>query len=219
MLALIKKDMLVHSWIVYSTMLLLIIVITSTTLPAIFVTLISLFSLAFSLFQYDHMRKVNISLKSMPIDAKHIVWSRYLFSIMLTGIILLIQWGLQYLFVLFIDNFDLVYQWQDFYVFFMLFCLLIGLLFPMMYFFKNMFSTMISISILIVIGIYYLIDTVVKTLDITDEIIFNDLDAGIKVVVNQWLPFSPYIILFVLTSILIYLSVICSIYLFKRRMY
>src|SRR5699024_63492 len=129
-------------------------------------------------FSYDHMKRVNIFLKSLPISANQIVVSRYLHGLLLLAVILMLQWIFQSIFAYVLDDYQIVYYFKDYYVFFVLFCFTIGLCYPILYFFKNMYMAAAIIALLILVGTYYTIDVLVKELQLTLPILFNDIDTG-----------------------------------------
>lgn len=102
-------------------------------------------------------------------------------------------------------------------MFFMLLCIFIALLFPLMYGIKNTNIMMILLLVLIIIGTYFTLDLLVKELGMTNEIIFNHIDLGFALYVERIFPFAPFLMITVITGVFLLISIYLSIALYNRK--
>lgn len=216
MFYLIKKDWLVHHWGAYFLCIGWLLFITITTLPPMFAAFVCLLAICFSLFTYDERKHVAIFLRSMPVSSGEVVKSRYIFSIVVSLLICLFLWGMQALFAP-ASIMPFSYGWQDFYVFFMLLCIFIALIFPLMYGIKNTNIAMMLLLVLIIISTYFTLDLLVKELGMTNDIVFNHIDLGFALYAERIFPFAPFLMITAVTVVLLFISIYLSIALYNRK--
>lgn len=207
MLAFVKKDFLTNSWSSYVGIFIFIGLTYVVTLPPTFVFIISFFGFFSSVFLYDDKNNVNRFLKSLPVEKNSIVLSRYLYSILLIIFILLMQTSVMALFSPLYAKTHYMYSFRDIIVLFCIGCTIIAVCIPI---FLKLPSAQTAIGIMLVlfgIGSVFTVDALAHVLEMTESVMFNDLDAGFVMLTEKYIPFFPYVTLLLGTAILLIISI------------
>ncbi|MEI3613862.1 ABC-2 transporter permease [Pseudogracilibacillus sp. SO30301A] len=217
MLTLIKKDFLTNSWFAYVGIVLFIGLTYVVTLPPTFMFIITFFGFFGSIFLYDDKNNVNLFLKSLPVKMKSIVLARYLYSVLLIILILLMQTGVMALFSSLYSKTHYMYSFRDIIVLFCIGCIIIALCIPVFFKFQSAQTAMGIMLTLFGIGSFFTVDALVKVLGMTESFYFNDLDPGFVMLAEKYLPFFPYVTLLIGTAILLTFSIHISTAFFKEK--
>jgi len=211
---LVKQNFLILSPHTYLGVILAMLVAFIMALPASFIFVVSFFALIFSLYTYDNKNHVQRFIVSLPVSKKDIIRGRYIYSVCTVIFLLLILWvwmGLLSLSPLLTDS-HYVYNWRDMVVMFAIGGLIISFSSPILYRLPFYFSSLI-ILISLGVGSFFYISAMMDILgrENADVIIFNDMDAGLSLLAEKYIPFLPYFILILGTFTLLYISMlICT---------
>ena len=217
MLALVKKDFLTNSWFTYVGIFLFIGLTYVVTLPPTFVFIICFFGFFSSVFLYDDKNNVNLFLKSLPVKVKSIVLARYLYSVLLIILILLMQTGVMALFSSLYSETHYMYSLRDIIVLFCIGCIIIALCIPVFSKVRSAQTAMGIMLILFGVGSVIIVGALVNVLEMTESFYFNDLDPGFVMLTEKYLPFFPYVTLLIGTAILLTFSIHISTTFFKKK--
>lgn len=217
MLALVKKDFLTNSWFTYVGIFLFIGLTYVVTLPPTFVFIICFFGFFSSVFLYDDKNNVNLFLKSLPVKVKSIVLARYLYSVLLIILILLMQTGVMALFSSLYSETHYMYSLRDIIVLFCIGCIIIALCIPVFSKVRSAQTAMGIMLILFGVGSVIIVGALVNVLEMTESFYFNDLDPGFVMLTEKYLPFFPYVTLLIGTAILLTFSIHISTAFFKKK--
>src|SRR5699024_4750725 len=94
------------------------------------------------------------------------------------------------------------YNLQDFIMLFCLGLVMIGIFYPILYFFKNSYLAMGVIFVLIVAGTFFTIESLANILGMTKDIRINGIDRGFALLAETYFPFQPYVIAVILSAAL-----------------
>lgn len=219
MLALVKKDIQTNQISVHIGVFMFILITYLITLPPSFIFLISFTALALSIFINDERRSVNRFLLSMPIDKSDIVKSRYLYSMSMALYTLVMQFVIMLIFHLFSLDFLYMYSWKDIIALFGLACLMLAICIPIIYALSSFIQAMMIIYLAFIVGTYFLLNELAKAMNLTNEVIFNDLDPGFALIVERYFPTPSYWLFLIFSLLILYLSTLLSIRIFKRNDY
>lgn len=176
------------------------------SIPPTFLFFVVIISLPISLYYYSHKNNTDRFLISLPISPSTIIQSRYMFTSMMTIIVLVFQVIIMIASSVLFDGTEYMYTWQDIVSLFFIAC--IGL--AIIIFFYHLISSFILattiISLLFFIAFYFTLNEVINVMHFTDVIIFNDLDPGLALIVEKYIPFQPYIILGIISLTALYIS-------------
>lgn len=217
MIALIKKDLLLYGPVTYLIILLFIYFMGIIMMPAMFVLMVGASALAFSPFFYDEKNKMNYTMISMPIKKSSIVAGRYVFSLLIICITLLVQWAAERSITVAFDTYEAVYGWNDYLLFLCLAVMLIAISYPLLYLIKNLYAAAGIILLLFMVGTYYIMDLLVDALGFSNEIIFNDIDKGFAIIAENWFPVMPYLAVLSISGGLFCGSIVLSSYVMKKK--
>lgn len=217
MLALVKKDFLTNSWFSYIGIFLFIGLTYVVNLPPTFVFIICFFGVFSSVFLYDDKNNVNLFLKSLPVKVKSIVLARYLYSVLLIILILLMQTGVMALFSSLYSKTHYMYSLRDIIVLFCIGCIIIALCIPVFSKVRSAQTAMGIMLILFGVGSVIIVGALVNVLEMTESFYFNDLDPGFVMLTEKYLPIFPYVTLLIGTAILLTFSIYISTAFFKKK--
>jgi|SRR5690625_1392592 len=217
MFMLVRKDIQANHWSIYVGTVFFLLLTYLITLPPTIVYLLTSFAIIFSAFSYDDKVDANRYFLSMPIIKRNIVKSRYLYSISIMIGTLLIQF-IMMLITQFVFEVDLyVYSWYDILTLIGIGFLMIAVFTPILYYFSSITNAMFSIFFLVGLLTIVMMGELDKVLSFTDTIIFNDIDPGFSLIVEKYFPAPSYMIFIIFSGILLYGSLLLSIYFFKRK--
>lgn len=216
MLALVKKDFLTNSWFSYIGIFLFIGLTYVVNLPPTFVFIICFFGVFSSVFLYDDKNNVNLFLKSLPVKVKSIILARYLYSVLLIILILLMQTGVMALFSSLYSETHYMYSLRDIIVLFCIGCIIIALSIPVFFKARSAQTAMGIILVLFGIGSFFTFSALLHVLDMT-EFYLHDLNPGFVMLTEKYLPFFPYVTLLIGTAILLTFSIHISTTFFKKK--
>ena len=216
MTALIKKDLLLTLPII-TVMSLFLVIMTLIDVPAVFIMLVGMMAGILSPFTYDEKNKTNLFLFSLPVSKRQIVVSRFVYSLLVLTAVLFIQ-GISWLIADSLAVFSPApYEFHDFIVFFAIGLLIISAFYPILYFFNNSYQAMLVILILISAGTFFTMDPIIHILNMNDTIVFNGIDKGFALLIEKYIPFQPYFLLFLLSAGICICSMRCSEWMLKRK--
>lgn len=217
MVALLKQHALSNTIFNYVSILLFLAVAYFIALPPIFLFLIVFLALLLSLFIFDHTGKVNRFLVSLPVPKKRVVQSRYVALLLAALLVGLYQWLIMHLFSIIFEIDYYVYGWQDIVIVFCLGSLLTSFSLPIMYYFRSTYMSISIVFIMYCTSIFFSFEPLARVLTMKDEVIFNDLDRGFKLLIEKYIPYQPYLLLMSATFILLYASIKLSERLYLKK--
>ncbi|HLR70061.1 MAG TPA: ABC-2 transporter permease [Pseudogracilibacillus sp.] len=217
MIRLINKDFQANNWSVYIGVIVFIFISYLVTIPPTVIFLLSTFAIVFSAYSHDDKNSVNRFLLSMPIVKEDIVKSRYVYSVTIAIGTLLIQLIMMNIISFFFETNLYMYTWQDVMTLIGMVGVMIAIFSPILYLFRSITNAMFFICFLIGVGTVLLMNELERVLPFTNTIVFNDIDAGFALLVERYFPAPAYIVFILFSSLLMYLSFLLSIYLFKQR--
>lgn len=191
------------------------------SIPPTFLFVITIISLPIILYYYFDKNKVNRFLISMPISVHMIMQSRYLFTIFMTLIVLLFQ-GLVMISASWLwSGSQYMYGWRDAIVLLCLASIMIAIIIPIYQLFQSFPLATSITAILFFFGWFFILSGTIQVMDMenNDIIIFNDLDPGLVLLVEKYIPYLPYPILIVGSGLFYYISCKVSVLLFPKKDY
>ncbi|MDL4841093.1 ABC-2 transporter permease [Aquibacillus rhizosphaerae] len=146
MLFLLKRDVFLYSW----SLLFLFIVLP---LLAMFQPETGILALvigfAIHLFYYDGKSSVNRYIVSLPIKKSTVIRGRYLFILIITIVLMSVQWFVHFLFVYTNSIIEpYLFQWQDMVILLSISLILFALAIPMYYLFRS-FMVVVTVQFVI----------------------------------------------------------------------
>lgn len=217
MLAFIKKDFLINSWVSYISFALFMIGTYYIGLSPYFMFIVGFFSFSFYVYFYDEKNDVNRFLSSIPVPRKVIVQSRYVYCMLINSFLILFQWGFMTLLSPLLTENHYVYNWRDMIVLFSIGSIIIAISIPIINRFRSIYYGVGIIFALFAIGTFKIMDELINVLNMNDVIDFNKLDAGYVLLVEKYFPFQPYVTLLIFIGVLLYLSMKISIHKFQKK--
>ncbi|RLL46746.1 hypothetical protein D8M04_05960 [Oceanobacillus piezotolerans] len=218
MLHFIKRDFLLtwSSWALIT--LLLIPVGYITYIPPTFILLLIFSSVLFGSFFYDQKATIHRTNISLPLRRTAIVMSRYVFFLLFTVIVVLLQWGVISMMDAWIPTPNYyVYGFKDFITVTCLFLLLIAVFAPMYYLIRNPHITFSVYLIILFLLQFILLSLLTDVLGMTNYVSFNEIDQGFVLLVEKYIPFQPYLILVILSIGLYIVSLKISEKIFSKQ--
>lgn len=177
------------------------------TIPPYFLFLIIIVAFMISTLYYDDKNLVNRFNVSLPVSKGTIVKSRYLFSIIVSIILIAYQAVLMLLLPLILgETSHYIYDWRDIVILISLTMLITSVMMPIYYMFQSFAIATIILFFLSSICGYFVLDHFVSLLDMGEVIIFNEMDPGFPILVETYIPFQPYIILSIVSVFIFYMS-------------
>lgn len=206
MFSLIKKNFLLHNVAAYITIALFLTFFYIATIPPYLLFLMIMLAFVVTTFYYDEKNNVNRFTVSLPVSKGTIVQSKYLFTLFIS-IVLIIYQSILMLFVPYIfEGSHYIYDWRDMIILISLTMLLSSVVIPIYYSIDSFILTsFLGLSVFIVVS-YFLTDELVNVLNMNEVIRLNDLDPGFSLLVEKYIPFQPYMILFIASAIFWYIS-------------
>ncbi|MEI3607345.1 ABC-2 transporter permease [Pseudogracilibacillus sp. SE30717A] len=217
MLTFVKKDFSLHRWSTYIGIAVFLFLAYFITLPSTFIFVVCLFALFLPVFYDDAEHKVNRYFISTPVKKEVILTSRYLFSVLIILMILVMQLGIMVLLEPLKGGTLYIYNWKDIFVLFCIGCTIIAISIPIITLFNSINLSFGIILALFGAGNTLLIIELFNVLHMEDEILLNDLDGGFILLVEKYLPFQPYIMLGIITAIILLASWFVTLKLFNRK--
>lgn len=190
-----------------------ILATNTSTLPPILTLFIITLSFVINQFYYDQRAYIHRFLISLPMPKKSIVQSRYISVIFIILLYVLIQWLLGFTGV----EMHYAFHWEDVIAVISLQFVLIAIVIPLFYLIPSFIIAAGTIIVMMIFGLFYFVDALVSILGLEEEIIFNDLDPGLVLLVEKYIPYQPYLILVIVSIAFLYLSVKLSTYIFSLR--
>ncbi|GAQ16458.1 accessory gene regulator protein C [Oceanobacillus picturae] len=156
-------------------------------------------------------------MSSLPVKRASIVQGRYV-SILMVSIFFILYQGLcgRVLSLLFENNYY-VYSWKDMLVLLCMAALIVAVGIPLYYGLTSFLMATGTLAFLYFFSIIFSLPSLTNVLGMEQEIIFNDLDPGLVLLVEKYIPFQTYVTLSLVTAILFYLSLKLSEQLFVKR--
>ncbi len=217
MFMLVRKDIQANHWSIYVGSVFFLLLTYLITLPPTVVYFLTSFAIIFSAFSYDDKVEANRYLLSMPIVKEKIVKSRYFYSIVIMIGTLFIQLIMMIIMQFIFEAEFYMYSWYDIVTLIGIGLLMIAVFTPIMYYFSSITNAMFSIFFLVGLLTMVMMGELDKVLSFTDTIIFNDIDPGFSLIVGKYFPVPSYMIFIIFSGILLYGSMLLSVYFFKRK--
>lgn len=211
----IKANLMLNPIWMYVLMVGSVLGANTTTLPPIFILIFITLSFVINQFYYDQSIHINRFFISLPVSKKAIVQSRYVSIVLIIVLYVLVQWALKFTGV----EMHYAFDWKDILAMLSLQFIIIAIVIPFFYLIPSFIITVGTIMILMFFGLFYFLDGLVAVLGWEDEIIFNDIDPGLTLLVEKYIPYYPYIIFTLIAACLLYLSAKISEYIFCLRSY
>lgn len=221
MVNLVKQNFLILSPYAYIGIILGMMVAFLLAIPASFIFVVCFFAIVFSLYLYDDKNNVHQYIISLPVKKQDMILGRYIYSLIIALFLMLILWGWMGILSLtsLLTESHYVYNWRDIIVMFSFLGLMIAIGSPILYRLSFYLSSII-IFFLIGLGSFIYISEIMKVLGRDDAdadvILFNDMDSGLSLLAEKYIPFQPYIILIAGTFVLLYISMLLSTFIVKR---
>lgn len=187
----------------------------STTLPPFFILIIMTLSFVINQFYYDQNIHINRFFISLPGSKKVIVQSRYISIVLIIVLYVLVQWGLKFTGI----GMHYAFDWKDIVAMIALQLIIIAIVIPFFYLIPSFVIAVGTITVFMFFGFFILLDSLIAILGWEDEIIFNDLDPGLTLLIEKYIPHYPYFIFTLIAVCLLYVSVKISGYIFRSRSY
>lgn len=205
MFYLLKQNAQINSILSYLSIAVIVCLAYLVAIPPTFLFIVSTVAIPIFIFYYDDKNKVNRFVVSLPIEKKTLISSKYIFMFVLALTILLFQMMIMFTFSA-LGNGLYMYDWRDIIVLICSASIIIAICIPIFYFIK---SFMLATGIIMggtFLGTFLIMTPLINVLGMKDVIIFNDLDPGLVLLVEKYIPFQPYFMLGVLSLIIFYLS-------------
>lgn len=188
-------------------------------IPPMFLYGVTVISIPIIIYLLNNKNKVDRFLISLPVEKKSIIKSRYLFSVMMATIILLFQLAVMFVHSLLFGGTQYVYDWKDICVLLCLAVIVTAIFIPIYHVFRSFILATAIISILFFLGVFFTLPKLINVLEMKDVIIFNDLDPGLSMLVEKYIPYQPYALLIMISVAVFYISMIISQRLYERKDY
>lgn len=206
MVSLIKQQFLLFGIASYIAIALFMAFFYIGTIPPYFIFGVMIVAFIITPIYYDERNNVNHFKISLPISKGTIVKSSYWFSVCI-GILLIIYQSILMLFIPHIfDGSHYVYSWQDIVVLINMTLLLSSVILPIYFMFRSFILASFMTLTLSMFAGYLLTDQLIRILNMSEVIVFNDLDPGFPLLVETFIPFQPYIVLSTFSVIIYYIS-------------
>ena len=218
MYSLLKKDYYTHNWVSYFSLAIGLVVFYIIHIPPVFLFTISFLSLLITLFYYDDKNKTNRFFISLPVSKKKFVRSRYVYLACLAIVLLLFQW----IVALSIPNSltipsNYIYDWRDIIILYAIALVLISVGGFIFYALRSFLLAVSIFLLLYLIGTIALLDPLTNVLDMTEYIYFNEMDQGLVLLAEAYIPFQPFIVTIIVAFALFYISMKLVERIFSKR--
>lgn len=202
------------SYIVIPIMLL---VFYSGHIPPTFLFVITVVSLPIIIYFITQKNKIDHFLISLPVEKKTIIISRYLFTVIMAAIVLLFQMIMMFAITILFGGTQYVYSAGDIAVLLCLAMIVPAIAIPIYHLFRSFIFATTIIGILFFLSIVFTFMPLINVLGMDDIIIFNDFDPGLRMLVENIIPYQPFPILIIISIVIFYLSIIISQRLYALR--
>lgn len=179
-------------------------------MPPMFFFIVTVVSFPIIIYFFNHKYKIDRFLVSLPVHKNTIINSRYIFTFSLAGAILLFQVMMMFVMTTLFNGTQYVYSFNDIVVLLCLAAIIPSIAIPIYHIFRSFIMATTLISILFFLTMIFTLPLLVDALGMEDMIIFNDLDSGLSMVVEEIIPYQPYLILMTISVIIFYLSMMVS---------
>lgn len=216
MLALLKKDLLLNSWLSYSSFCLFILGAYITIPSPYIIFFISFFAFCYSVFYSDDRYRVNQFIISLPIKRKTMIQSRYLYCMLIVVLVIVLQKVYMLLLSPILPEHYYIYGWKDMVLVLCIGFLAIAIAIPILHMVRAIYAFVIFM-VLNSIFTFFLLNELVAILHIKDVIVFNKLNAGFVLLLEKYIPYHPYIVLPIVTGIMLYFSMLLTVKIFNTK--
>ncbi|OZU88172.1 hypothetical protein CIL03_13705 [Virgibacillus indicus] len=213
----IKQDFSVNTWGTYLSLILILPISYVLFLPSVFMFIATALTIIISIFYYDDRANVNRFLISLPISAASVVKRRYQSIILFSICVILYQWVIGHVVTFFIGSEHYVYGWKDIIVLICMGAIITAVTVPFFYLFRSFILSVGCIMVLLLLESYYSLTPLVTVLEMDEVIIFNDLDPGFVMIVEEYIPYQPFLILVFASLVIFYMSMKISELLYLRN--
>lgn len=186
-------------------------------IPPTFLFVVTVISLPIIIYFINYKSNLDRFLISLPIEKNDIIKSRYLFTVMMAFIVLLFQVILMFIITTLFDGAQYVYGWQDIFVLMCLAMIVPAIAIPIYHLFRSFILATTVIAILFFISMFLMLSQLINILGMKDIIIFNDLDPGLSMLVEKFIPYQPFPILIIISVAIFYISIFVSQQLYTLR--
>lgn len=217
MFPLIKQHFIMNTTISHLAIALMIAGAYFVTIPPTFLFVISILSLPIILFFYDDKNHVNRWMISLPIAKKTLIQSRYLFTAIMSVIILLFQVLIMISLSSLSELSRYMYDWRDIIVLLCMSFIITAICMPIYYAIRSFAVATSIIAILSMLTSFFIMFPIIDVLGMDDIIIFNDMDSGFVLLVEKYIPIQPYTVLIIISALLFYISMKVSEQLLMKK--
>lgn len=181
-----------------------------THMPPTFLFVITVISLPIIIYFSNHKNKVDHFIISLPVDKKGIIKSRYLFTVIMATIILVFQLLIMFVATTFFGGTQYVYSSNDIVTLLCLATIVPAITIPIYHLIRSFIMATTIIGILFFISVFFLFSLIIDVFELVDIIIFNDLDPGLSMVVEKFIPYQPFPILIIISIVIFHVSIFIS---------
>lgn len=186
-------------------------------IPPMYLFFITVVSIPIIIYYLNHKHKVDRYLVSFPVRKKDIIKSRYLFTISMSAFVLLFQIITMFICTKLLNGTQYVYSFKDIVVLLCLTLIICAIVIPIYHIFRSFIMATTVVSILFFLSVIFTIPLLVEILGMEDMIIFNDLDPGLSMLIEEIIPYQPFLILMMISIIIFYISMTISRKLYIKR--
>ena len=186
-------------------------------MPPMFLFIVTVVSFPIIIYFFNHKYKIDRFLVSLPVHKNAIITSRYLFTVIIAVIILLYQVIMMFVITTLFNGTQYVYSFNDIVVLLCLAAIIPAIAIPIYHIFHSFTMATTVVSILFFLSVIFTVPLLVEVLGMGDMIIFNDLDPGLSMLVEEIIPYQPFLILMMISIIIFYISMTISRKLYIKR--
>jgi len=186
-------------------------------MPPMFLFIVTVVSFPIIIYFFNHKYKIDRFLVSLPVHKNTIITSRYLFTVIIAVIILLYQVIMMFVITTLFNGTQYVYSFNDIVVLLCLAAIIPAIAIPIYHIFHSFTMATTVVSILFFLSVIFTVPLLVEVLGMGDMIIFNDLDPGLSMLVEEIIPYQPFLILMMISIIIFYISMTISRKLYIKR--
>lgn len=218
MFTLVKQHFTMHSIFSYLLIVLFLTFFYIGGIPPYFLFFVILLSFVIAIYYEEDKYSTQRFFVSLPIAKKRIIQSRYISTVILGLTLMIFQQILMGIVKLRgTSNNHYIYGWKDWIILISMTLIVASI---MLFIYSTIRAFMVATGFLIIglfITILFLLITIADLVSVGDVIQLNDLDPGFQLFVEQYLPFQPYISLFIISIVLFFLSMKGSELIFLRK--
>lgn len=186
-------------------------------MPPTFLFVITVISLPIIIYFFNYKHKVDHFLISLPADKKTIIKSRYLFTVITAWIVLLFQVIIMFVVTTLFNGTQYVYNMNDIIVLLCLATIVPAIAIPIYHLFRSFIMATTIIAVVFFISMFSTLLQLIEVLGMEYVIIFNDLDPGLSMLVEKFIPYQPFPILMLISIIIFHTSIFISQRLYTLR--